>query len=173
MIKIGKPKGLIRFASYNSIKDGIQKIITARVIGYSFVLMALLGLLSFMIFTRSDIETTVLKVPGTLYQKSDDGAITNLYNVEFVNKTFEDVALETKIISPEGASLSKVGEQQITVPAGEILKSVYFIKIPTEQVTTAKTVVLIGVYKDGELVEKLKVKFIGPVHSHKDRTKGR
>jgi hypothetical protein len=93
--------------------------------------------------------------------------------VEFVNKTFEDVALETKIISPEGASLSKVGEQQITVPAGEILKSVYFIKIPTEQVTTAKTVVLIGVYKDGELVEKLKVKFIGPVHSHKDRTKGR
>jgi cytochrome c oxidase accessory protein FixG len=173
MIKIGKPKGLIRFASYNSIKDGIQKIITARVIGYSFVLMALLGLLSFMIFTRSDIETTVLKVPGTLYQKSDDGAITNLYNVEFVNKTFEDVALETKIISPEGATLSKVGEQQITVPAGEILKSVYFIKIPIEQVTTAKTVVLIGVYKDGELVEKLKVKFIGPVHSYKDRTKGR
>jgi len=29
MIKIGKPKGLIRFASYNSIKEGILKIINA------------------------------------------------------------------------------------------------------------------------------------------------
>jgi cytochrome c oxidase accessory protein FixG len=173
MLKIHKPKGLIRFASFTSIQEGVQKLLSTRVIGYTFVLIALLGLWSFLVFTRSDIETTILKVPGTLYQRSEDGAITNLYNVEFVNKTFNDLTLETKVMSPEGAVLNKVGDQKVTVPAGEILKSVYFIKIPEEQVKVAKTTVVVGVFKDGGLVEKVKVKFIGPVHSYKDRTKGR
>jgi|APTNR8051073442_1049403.scaffolds.fasta_scaffold00005_146 cytochrome c oxidase accessory protein FixG len=171
MVKIGKPKGLIRFASYNSIKEGLQKIITARVIGYSFVLLALLSLLSFMIATRSDIETTVLKVPGTLYQKADDGTITNLYTFEFVNKTFEDILLEPKIESPAGATLYRVGEQAIKVPAGELLKSVYFIKIPKEQIVTAKTLVTVGIYRDDEKIETVKVKFIGPVASHSKHEK--
>jgi cytochrome c oxidase accessory protein FixG len=173
MLKIGKPKGLIRFASFNSIKEGIQKIITTRVVAYSFVLVALLGLWSFLIFTRSDVETTVLKIPGTLYQRTDDGAISNLYNIEFVNKTFEDIVLEAKVISPATAQLSKVGEQKIVVPAGEMLKSVYFIKIPAEAVKQAKTTIILGIYQNGSLLEKVNVKFIGPVHSHKDRTKGR
>src|SRR5690606_11219867 len=47
MLKIGKPKGLIRFASYNSIKDGIQKLITTRVMGYSSVLIGLIIFISF------------------------------------------------------------------------------------------------------------------------------
>src|SRR6185295_19088446 len=46
MIKINKPKGLIRYASYTSIRDGVQKIITGRVMAYSFVLITLLVALS-------------------------------------------------------------------------------------------------------------------------------
>lgn len=172
MVKVGKPKGLIRFASFNSIKDGVQQLLTTRVVGYTVVLVVLLVLWSFLIFTRSDIETTILKVPGTLYQRTDDDAITNLYNIEFVNKTFEDILLEAKVISPNHAQLNKVGEARVLVPAGKLLKSVYFIKIPASQVKQAKTTLYVGVYRDGELLETLKVKFIGPVHSHHDRTKG-
>jgi cytochrome c oxidase accessory protein FixG len=173
MLKVGKPAGLIRFASYTSIKEGIQKLLSTRVIGYTFVLLGLLGLWSFLIFTRSDIETTMLKVPGTLYQRADDGTITNLYNVEFVNKTFEDITLRAEILSPDNAQLSKVGDPHIVVPAGQLLKSVYFIKVPADQVKEAKTTMVVGIYSDDKLIEKLKVKFIGPVHSHKDRVKER
>jgi cytochrome c oxidase accessory protein FixG len=165
MVKVGKPKGLIRYASYNSIKEGIQKLIRPRVLGYIVVLLALVTFLSFMIATRSDIETTILKVPGTLFQRGEDGTISNLYNVEFVNKTFEDITLEVKVDSPPEAILSKVGEQSIVVPAGEMLKSVYFIKIPADKIDEARQVIMIGVYKDGKRIEKVKVKFIGPVKS--------
>ncbi|MBX2963860.1 MAG: cytochrome c oxidase accessory protein CcoG [Cyclobacteriaceae bacterium] len=165
MEKVGKPKGLIRYASYNSIKEGIQKLITPRVIGYSMVLLALISFLSFMIATRSDIETTVLKVPGTLFQRGEDGMISNLYNIEFVNKTFDPITLEVKVESPPEAMLTKVGEQAIVVPAGEMLKGVYFIKIPPDQVKEAKTVIVLGVYSEGMRLEKVKVKFIGPVRS--------
>lgn len=55
MIKIGKPRGLIRFASYNAIRDGVKKLFTARVAGYSVVLTALLGVLVYLLFTRSEV----------------------------------------------------------------------------------------------------------------------
>lgn len=168
MIKIGKPVGLIRFASYNSIKDGILKLISPRVIGYSFVLLVLFCILGFALLTRSDVETTVLKVPGTLYQKTDDGNITNLYNFEFINKTFEDIPLELKIESPSEASLERVGDQDVIVPAEGSLKGVYFIKMPTKAITTPKNSIVLGVYKNGKMIDKIKTKFIGPVTKASD-----
>jgi cytochrome c oxidase accessory protein FixG len=165
MIKIGKPKGLIRFASYNSIKDGVQKLFTPRVFGYSMVLTALITLLSFTLFTRSDVETTVLKIPGTLYQKTDDGFITNLYNIEFVNKTFGEISLHLKVESPGTAIINRVDGDSIVVPAEGLLKGVCFIKIPASDIQSSKTVVVVGVYRGDELVETVKVKFIGPIGS--------
>lgn len=163
MLKIGKPKGLIRFASYNSIKDGVIKLFTPRVIGYSVVLFALILVVSFTLFTRSDIETTMLKVPGTTFQKNDDGRITNLYSIEFVNKTFKDIPLEVRIESPAHATLEKVGEQIVLVPKEGLSKGVYFIKIDPKEITSPKTNVELGIYRDGERIELLKAKFISPV----------
>ena len=162
MIKIGKPTGLIRFASYNSIKNGIQKIWNGRVAAYSVVLLLLLVGLSAALVTRSDVETTFLKVSGTLYQR-EPGYITNLYNAEFVNKTFEDITLELRVEEPAYAELHKVDGGTVSVPAEAMSKSVYFIKIPEDKVTSARTVVRVGVYRDGEKIDNLKVKFIGPV----------
>jgi cytochrome c oxidase accessory protein FixG len=162
MLKIGKPKGLIRFASVNSITNKIQKIISPRVIGYSFVLIALLAILGFAVITRSDVETTILKVPGTLYQR-EPGLITNLYNVEFVNKTFNDLTLQIKVESPQNAAVFKVDRKPIVVPAEGMVKSVYFIKIPEGEITNARTVVVLGIYSDGKKLETVKAKFIGPV----------
>jgi cytochrome c oxidase accessory protein FixG len=168
MVKINKPKGLIRFASHNSIKEGIQKLINGKVIGYSIVLVVLLSILGFALSTRSDIELTLLKAPGTIYQKTDDGYITNLYNIEFVNKTFDPVTLEAKIESPESATLEKVGDQHINIPAEGILKGVYFVKIPTTSITEMKTTVKIAIFHEGNKIETLEAKFIGPIHKASD-----
>jgi len=167
MVKIGKPKGLIRFASYNSIKDGIQKILNIRVIAYSVVLVALVTFLSVALITRSDVEATILKVPGTLYQR-EPGIITNLYNVEFVNKTFEEIHLEIKVESPPSATITRADGNAIVVPAEGIAKSVYFIRIPDKDVVHARTIVELGVYRDGKKIETVEAKFIGPVTNASD-----
>jgi cytochrome c oxidase accessory protein FixG len=167
MLKIGKPKGLIRFASYNSIKDGVQKLLTARVAAYSLVLILLISILSFALTTRSDVKVTALKVPGTLYQREGD-FVTNLYNLEFVNKTFDEKKLELKIIEPSSAKLSNVDGKDIVVPAEGLLKRVYFIKIPEHDIDNARIVVKLGVFENGVLVETVKAKFIGPVHKASD-----
>jgi len=163
MVKINKPKGLIRYSSYNAIKDGKLKLFTPRIAGYSVVLIALLSLLTFFISTRKDIEMTVLKSPGTLYSRTDDGQITNLYNIEFINKTFEDVPLELKIESPAGATFMRVGGPDIIVPKEGILKGLYMVKIPPQLLSSTKTIVQLGVYQNGKRVASSNVKFIGPL----------
>jgi polyferredoxin len=167
MVKIGKPKGLIRFASYSSIRDGVQKLITGRVIGYSLVLVALMAILSFALITRSDVETTFLKVSGTLYQR-EGNFVTNLYNAEFVNKTFESVKVELKVESPLSAELVNVDGKPIMIGPEGLSKTVYFIRIPAKEIDNARMVVMIAVYEAGRKIETLKVKFIGPVSKASD-----
>lgn len=163
MTKISKPKGLIRYSSVAAIQEGKQRLFTPRVGGYSFVLLALVTLLFYLVFTREDIETTILKAPGTLYSKSEDGQITNLYNIEFVNKTFDEIALEVKPIAPEGATLVKIGGGDVVVPQEGISKGLFMVKIPADKVRSTKMTVEIGIYHNGELVTRSSAKFIGPL----------
>jgi len=171
MIKVGKPTGLIRYASHTAIEKGVQRIFTQRVIAYSAILVAMVAFLTFAILNRSVVETTMLKVPGTLYQRTDDGHITNLYNIEFVNKTFADTELEVRVESPEGAEFRKADGGKFVVPAEGFLKGVCFIRIAADDIKNARTVVHIGIYKDGERIDDLKVKFIGPVPSGANQRK--
>jgi polyferredoxin len=167
MFRIGKPKGLIRFASFHSIRSGIEKVWTRRATAYSIALFFLLAILGLALATRTDVETTMLKVSGTLYQR-EPGLVTNLYNAEFINKTFEPVVLEVRLESPASATIQKVDGKALVVPPEGMIKAVYFIKIPDREVTNARTVVRLGIYENGKKIETLKVKFIGPVSKASD-----
>ncbi len=173
MKKIGKPTGLIRFASYRTIRYGLKKLFTARAAAYSFVLVSLMSVLLYLLATRTDVETTMLKMPGTLYQRTQNGAITNLYQAEFVNKTFDDLQLEMRVEEPGGARLKKIGGNNlILVKAGSMLKEMFLIELEANQVIQPKIKVKIGVYHGNRKLENVSVRFIGPVHSHHDRVKG-
>ena len=163
MLKINKPKGLIRYASHESIEKGKQKLFTRRVAAYSFVLLFLLSIFIISLTTRSDIEATVLKVPGQLYERTEDGKITNLYNVQFVNKTYEDVELVLKIEDEPDVAISKVGNGETLVPADGLGEGVFFISMPQEKVKAAKTKLTIGIYANGKLIDKTKTNFLGPI----------
>ena len=162
MEKINRPKGLIRYASHAGIEKGETKIFNSRTLGYSIVLVALLGILVFALTTRSNIETNVFKVSGTLYTR--DGAdILNLYNLEFVNKTFEPIEVDVRVESPSFAKVVRADGGLITIPATGLTKGVYFIRIPEAQLPEARTAVKLGIYVEGKKLETITARFIGPV----------
>ena len=163
MDKVGKPRGLIRYASYNGIKDGVKRIFNPRTLGYAVVLTLLLSLLGYFIFTRAEIETTVLKAPGTLYTLAEDGQVTNVYNFEFVNKTFGDIELTVKVETPAEATIQKVGEPVALVKKESILKAIYLVKIPPVKLGSVKTVVQFGIYDGDRKVETVSARFTGPI----------
>lgn len=160
MEKVGKPKGLIRISSHDAILNGVQQIFTTRIAGYSVVLVLLMTLLSFLIVKRSDVEITVLRVPGQLYQKVEGGYYTNLYNIQFINKTFEPVTLEASIVGD--GEITKVGDSEISIPANGQADGVFFVKLHQSRLEGYKTQIkLIFKNEEGLDIER-KTNFLGP-----------
>lgn len=163
MERIHRPRGLIRLASYHSIKKGFKNLINARVIGYSIILIFLVGFQIYLLTNRIPVETTVLRVPGTLYQKQDDGRISNLYNIQFVNKTFDPQKINLRLEGIKDGEITRVGNESINIPANGNMEGVFFIKLPKEQIQKIKTTLVIDVLdENNELIERVKTSFLGP-----------
>ena len=162
MEKISKPRGLIRYDSYNGIKEGKKLTFNLRLAGYTTVLVVLVSALTYLLISRTDVETTVLRVPGQLYQKTENGNISNLYNIQVINKTFDQISLDIRVLNQEGATIKKVGDNRLEVPSNGMVESVYFVEIPEAQVTGTKTPLKLGVFRGDELIEKVTTNFLGP-----------
>jgi cytochrome c oxidase accessory protein FixG len=162
MVKIDKPKGLIRYASYNSIKDGVKSLLTPRIMAYSVVLVLLLSLFSFLMVSRTDVEAMVLRVPGMLYQEQENDRISNLYNITFINKTFDDITLELKLKEIPDGTIKRVGSEDVNVTASNSLESVYFIEVPKTHIKSTTTPITILIYNGEVLVDEIETNFLGP-----------
>jgi len=75
---------LIRIDSYNGVIEKKKSIFTPRVIAYSLVLVALMGLESFLFLSRSDVETLLLRTPGRQKQQR-----TALQKVQYLSKSLK------------------------------------------------------------------------------------
>jgi len=154
MKKLKWPTGLIRYASYNGIMEGVKLRFTPRIAGYTSILLALLIITSFFLFGRSPVETTILRTPGLLYQETDEGNIANLYNLKIVNKTHNDRAIELKLKSPKG-TIKLVGSD-LLVPAGALVESAFFVEIPAKNIFVGQQSIYIEVFSGSELIDEIR-----------------
>lgn len=161
MDKVNRPQHLIRYDSFNGIKKGVKLRFTPRIAAYSAVLVLLLSILSFSLANRNDVEATVLRAKGMLYNEVDEHTLSNLYNVTVKNKTNQAIPVTFKLVNIEG-TIKMVGEE-MTVPAEDIAKSVFFIELPKTSLTGRKTSLQIEVYSGSELLDKTTTTFLGPI----------
>ena len=160
MERIGRPRGLIRYASLNGIERGERLKLTPRMVGYTVVLLALGVLFAFLLFTRSDVQTTILRAQGALFQKMPDGRYGNLYTVRVLNKTSREIPIELKLEKSAG-SLQVMG-QAIVVPPQKSAETSMLIELEPAAMKPGTTPVGVGVYSQGRRIELLKTGFIGP-----------
>lgn len=162
MDKVGRPRGLIRYDSYNGIKEGKKKLFTPRVIAYTAVLAVLILVNVVLLSMRTDVETLLLRTPGTLYQRVDDTYISNLYNYQVINKTKEELPVEFKLVGDIPGRIRLVGKSP-TASADAVAEGALFIDLDAEALEGRKTEVLVEVYSNGELIDKVETNFLGPV----------
>jgi cytochrome c oxidase accessory protein FixG len=160
MRKVKLPEGLIRYTSENRLQ-GIRGFkVSGRVFVYAIALAVSVTLLSYLMLTRTDVQTTILRTPGTLYYETDQ-TIRNLYSVKLINKTFDQIDIEFRLKAPEGGSLSTVSGNVSVAPEG-FVETALFVDIPKEQLYAVSTTVLIEVVRDGEVIDEIKTNFMGP-----------
>lgn len=160
MDRIGKPKGLVRYASEQNIADKKPFAFTTRMKAYSTVLTLLVGVLITLLLIRTDFETTIVRTPGMLFQKRDNGDITNLYQLSMVNKTNDPVDVRLELIEPKG-ELEMVGGNVSLESQGKG-EGAFFVIVPPENLTKMSQKIKIGVYSGEKQIETIKTNFLGP-----------
>jgi len=160
MTRVGRPKGLIRYASLDGIERGEKLRLTPRLVGYSVILLALTGLMAFLLFTRSDVQTTLLRAQGALFQKMPDGHFSNLYTVKVLNKTSREIPIQLKLENIEG-DLQVMGKD-LVVPPRKLAETSVLIDLSPLVLKGGTTPLVVGVYSNGRRLETVKTAFIGP-----------
>ncbi|MEM8522175.1 cytochrome c oxidase accessory protein CcoG [Flavobacterium sp. PL12] len=161
MDNIGLPRGLIRYASEEEIEKKNKFKITPRIKGYSAVLFILTGILIGLLFLRTDVEATILRLPGQLFQHKGDN-ISNIYTFKIINKTnndFNDVHF--KLVGING-TLNVVGKQELKVPKQGMSGGTLFVEINKNLLDSDKTKLKIEVYDGDKKIETSTTNFLSP-----------
>lgn len=167
MDKIQRPRGLIRYASLRNIENKAKFKFTPRMMLYSTILFILLTVLTVLMINRTDFNVNVLRTPGMLFQQQPDGKISNLYDLNLVNKTFQPTEIKLKLENPSSGELEIIGTDLKLEPQ-QIVEAKFMILLPKESITKMNTHVEIGVYDGDKLIKKIKTSFLGPVEKKKD-----
>lgn len=162
MEAVNLPLGLIRYASEENIEKKAKFQFTPRLKGYTAVLVILIGMLTGMLFLRSDVEANILRLPGQLYEHKDNNIISNVFTYKLFNKTTKDIQdLNFKLISPKG-TIHTVKQGEITVPAQGLAEGTLFIEINNAALSGDKNRAVIEVYSGDQIIETTSVTFLGP-----------
>jgi cytochrome c oxidase accessory protein FixG len=160
MDKTGQPRGLIRYASLNGIERGERLRVTPRLVGYAAILLLLGCVMAAVLLTRSDVDGTLLRAPGALFQKMPDGKISNLYQLKLVNKTTRALPVELRLENIAG-KLTVLGGNRV-VPAQQLAQTSVLVEVAPELLAPGTTRLVIGLYSDGRRLDTLKTVFVGP-----------
>ena len=160
MDSVNRPRGLIRYASMDGIKNKTKFKWTPRVIGYSTVLLVLLSTITFLFANRSDVDINILRTPGMLFQNQPDNKVSNMYNLKISNKTFEELPLEMKLDEANG-EIKLIGNE-INLKPLEIYEGKFLIILSKDKIKLLNTPMKVNIYKGEKLIETITTTFLGP-----------
>jgi cytochrome c oxidase accessory protein FixG len=161
MDAVGLPTDLIRYASENNIAQKRKWVFTLKMKAYTVVMFLLVGVLVWLLSSRTDVDVTLLRTPGQLYQEQPNDQMSNLYNFKVLNKTFKEKNI---VLKPENfrGDIKLVGEADLKVAKEGTASGTVFVYVNNEDVKGRKTKLKIGVYESGKKIGTITTAFLGP-----------
>jgi cytochrome c oxidase accessory protein FixG len=167
MEKVGRPKGLIRYASLDEMEGKPVKAMLARprVWVYSAILTIALAGIVYGLSSLSAIDLKVLHERAPLFVTLSDGSVQNKYTLKMLNKTPEDLSVTISASGPEGLRL--VGaDEPVTIRHGAVTPAIVFVKVPKKDLTQEQEPLRFRVTAtrpDGQVIQSDRDSiFIGP-----------
>jgi len=168
MVKVNRPKKLIKYASLNGIENKSKFKVTPRIILYSVILVVLIGILGYLLSVRTEYSVNILRTPGMLFQEQPNGKVSNVYDLNIVNKTFHETPVQIKLESPANGELKLVGND-IVLKSQQILDTKFLVLLEKASLNRMNTPIEIGVYDGKKLIKKVKTSFLGPVEINEQK----
>lgn len=161
MESTGRPLDLIRYASETGISSHEPLHYTLRMKLYTGLLFVLLAILSMLLYSRKDLDATVMRTPGMLFQERGADSVSNLYTIKVANKTIRQVPLALRLEGVGGA-VEVIGGRTILIRKDEEGSGNFFVVLPRKLVTERKTRLRIGLYEGDRKIDEIRTNFLGP-----------
>ncbi len=165
MDKIGRPHGLIRYASLDELegKPTVKLFKRPRVLVYISILILALSGIIYGLTHLGSLELKVIHERSPLFVQLSDGSIQNKYELKILNKLDKVVAVDVLATGPEGLHLIGADEP-LQIKSGKLLSHTIFIKVPRQSLEQSRTPIKIQVHntenpKDSVIYESA---FFGP-----------
>jgi len=163
MEKIQRPTRLIGFKSEDEILAKKSFTLNKRIYGYAAVLLLLMGTLAYLLVNRSDVETTILRAGGTLYQLRDkEHTVSNLYNAELVNKTTRPLKFD--IVPDDRRAKIQYIQKEDQLAVGGSVKITFFVILPQASITQYKSAIGFKLMSGGKQIDHFETTFIAPAN---------
>ena len=162
MDRVQRPRGLIRLTSHEAVVDGRLRWLTPRSAAYAVVWVGLMTAVTWIVASRSVLDVTTLRQPGTLYADLGDGRVGNFYNVQVFNRTGDLRPFEIHALEPAGASVTPLG---LTAEIGPhaLLEGRVLVALPLASLEGHQSVpVRFEVRTGGTVIQTLSSAFVGP-----------
>jgi cytochrome c oxidase accessory protein FixG len=123
MEKVGKPKGLIRYASINSLEGKTTKIIRPRPLIYLTLILILWTTGGVLLAKRDPLRLQFLRPQGIGFTV-DQGVVTNQFTIKAINKGDQQIILTINV--PEDVKLTSPYNPWV-IPASSNAKAPVFL----------------------------------------------
>ncbi|WP_412468674.1 cytochrome c oxidase accessory protein CcoG [Pedobacter sp. KLB.chiD] len=163
MLKIGKPKNLIGFFNQEFIAARKPYKIALKSYGYAAVLFVVIMVFSSLMYKRENIQTTVLRASGTLYQRRGTDKTSNLYNAELVNKT--NKAVKFTFRSQDSEDQIDFIQKAVILPKEGTVHLTFFLIRKNNLIKRYKTDAVFEVIANGEVVSTTTTSFFAQPES--------
>ncbi|HLI94409.1 MAG TPA: cytochrome c oxidase accessory protein CcoG, partial [Puia sp.] len=167
MEKTGRAPNLIRYASENGISVHEPLRYTLRMKLYTGLLSVLVVLVALLLLSRKEVDATVMRTPGMLYQERGTDSISNLYTIKVANKTIRAVPLQLRLEDREG-NIQVIGGRTITIRREDEGAGNFFVVLPRRSLMERKTRIRLGLYDGKDKIDDITTNFLGPVTGDAD-----
>lgn len=161
MDKVGKPRGLITMASEKQLETNTvgENSFDLRKKLMVTLLIVLTGAFAALLISRSIFDSTVMRVPGQLYQENPDGTISNLYKIKLVSKSANPMPYHIEV-KEKDAEIVFVGQPLDSLRTGEHMEETFFIKIPKDKVKSRKEDIHVQIMSGDKIIQSKTVSFL-------------
>lgn len=164
MVAVHRPKGLIRYASENGISEGKKLRYTGRMKLYTVLLIFLSGILTLLLISRKDIDGTIIRTKGMVYQERGTDSLSNLFNIKVINKTIKNIPVTLRLEGDarSAGKIELVGATDIHLKQEDQATGSFFVVLPRKFVNSRKMKIKIGLYDGDKRITTLSTNFAGP-----------
>jgi polyferredoxin len=145
------------------LQGGKTRLLRPRLIGYSAVLLLMIGALALALVERPMVSLDVSKDRG-LFRENSQGQIENIYSLKVINKTQQRQGYRLSLVNGDGFQLQ--GKTELSLAAGEIVDVPVSVAMTAQRPSSSSQTISFKIVDSDEpdIYSVAKSRFVAPMN---------